>query len=77
MGFPDGGKEGQNIFLVGIFWNHIKSMFSDGNPVMTRMFVRGFLSMIINQAEIVIQNYNNPDDDVEGHNSISEEICTT
>ena len=45
-------------------------MFSDGSPVMRRMFVRGFLSMIINKAKIVIQNYNNPDDDAEGHNSI-------
>ena len=52
-------------------------MFSDGSPVMMRMFVRGFISMIINKAKIVIQNYNNPDDDVEGHNSIPVEICTT
>ena len=52
-------------------------MFSDGNPVMTRMFVRGFIPMIINKAKTVIQNYNNPDYDAEGHNSIPVEMCTT
>ena len=73
MGFSDGGKEGQKYFWSGFF----EAISFQCFLVAAHMFVRGILSMIINKAKIVIQNYNNPDGDVEGHNSIPVEICTT